>query len=103
MNEQTGKQMGRDGLATWMENLCCPQCAGGLQAERGETLLCAHCDEAYPISGGIPQMISTAMRRALAGEEASGEVDERRVETANSFGYEWNHFPEMRAEWEKNF
>jgi ubiquinone/menaquinone biosynthesis C-methylase UbiE len=48
-------------------------------------------------------MISAAMRRALAGEAARGEVDERRVETANSFGYEWNHFPEMRAEWEKNF
>ncbi len=93
----------QDKRTAWLAELRCPQCAGRLLAERDAALLCLHCDEAYPISGGIPRLISGAMRRALAGEAARDAVDEQRVATALSFGYEWNHFPEMRAEWERNF
>lgn len=90
-------------MEAWVKHLRCPHCGGRLLAERNPSLLCPHCDEAYPINGGIPRMLSFAMRQALAGAPAHGEVDERRVATAQSFGYEWTHFPEMRREWEQNF
>lgn len=93
----------QDKMATWAAHLRCPQCTGQLVAEREAGLLCPHCDEAYPVSGGIPRMLSSAMRHALSGATTDGEVDQRHVATAQSFGYEWNHFPEMRAEWEQNF
>lgn len=92
-----------DQMELWSEQLRCPQCTGRLVIERNASLLCPHCDEAYPINGGIPRLLSSAMRHALNGEATGGEVDDRRVATAQSFGYEWNHFPEMRAEWEQNF
>lgn len=90
-------------IASWLETLRCPQCQGTLSAGKNDALVCARCQDDYPATGGIPRMLSPAMRRALAGEEIHGEVDERSVATAESFGYEWNHFPEMRVEWEQNF
>lgn len=33
----------------------------------------------------------------------NGKVDPRVIATAESFGFEWTHFPEMYAEWERNF
>jgi 2-polyprenyl-3-methyl-5-hydroxy-6-metoxy-1,4-benzoquinol methylase len=46
------------------------------------------------------------MRQAIGGENPQAALtqnDRLRVETARSFGFEWNRFPEMRAEWENNF
>jgi len=43
------------------------------------------------------------MREALANGPLKGDVDIRQVETARSFGFEWNHFCEMYDEWEKAF
>src|SRR5262249_2432001 len=55
---------------------------------------------------GIPRMISKSMRRALDDDnppDLLDEIDQTRVETARSFGFEWSRFPEMRDEWERNF
>lgn len=94
----------------WLDSLCaalrCPKCRGALQVEAVDRLLCLPCAERYPITDGVPRMLPAAMRQALAGEAESDKnmgVDERRVATALSFGYEWTHFPEMRVEWERNF
>lgn len=43
------------------------------------------------------------MREALTKQDSSTSVDTRQVATAKSFGFEWNRFPEMRDEWERNF
>ncbi len=86
-------------------NLRCPICQGVLTSAKPQelTLGCRRCNESFPVVNGIPRMISAAMRRALGGEIAPTEIDQARVNTARSFGFEWNRFPEMRAEWESNF
>lgn len=89
-------------------SLRCPICQGALVSARSPefALGCPKCKEIYPIVNGIPRMISAAMRQALEEEnppEPPEEIDRAQVETARSFGYEWSHFPEMRAEWERNF
>ena len=86
----------------WLTHLRCPVCQGVLSRE-AEALQCATCGELFPVTAGIPRMLAGAMREALAGQVANNGVDARRVATAQSFGYEWTHFAEMRAEWEQNF
>lgn len=90
-------------ITSWLEMLRCPNCQQKLASLRNDELHCTQCGNTYPVTDDIPRLLSTEMRRALAGEQVRGEIDERSVATAVSFGYEWNHFPEMRAEWEKNF
>jgi uncharacterized protein len=63
-----------------MDILACPICKGELtltvtSEEAGEvltgTLYCAHCEEAYPIDDGIPNLLPPDLRRALAEEPAT--------------------------------
>lgn len=86
-------------------SLRCPFCRGELDLSQTADLAldCARCNETYPIVRGIPRMVSAAMRQALGGEEPPAGVDRLSVQTAKSFGFEWDRFPEMRAEWESNF
>src|ERR1051326_3091700 len=97
-----------------LDYLRCPGCHGELMSEADQSrakgngavvngLICPRCDEFFPVVNGIPQMLFEEMRAALAGQVMESGVDQRRVATAQSFGYEWNRFPEMRAEWEQNF
>jgi SAM-dependent methyltransferase/uncharacterized protein YbaR (Trm112 family) len=88
--------------------LRCPDCNGRLSfaeespAGHEETsFVCLDCRRAFPIRGGIPRLLPLAMQNAFAGD--NGAVDPRRVATAESFGYEWTRFSEMRLEWERNF
>jgi SAM-dependent methyltransferase/uncharacterized protein YbaR (Trm112 family) len=87
--------------------LRCPQCQRELSAQSQEALQCVPCAIHYPITNGIPRMLTSAMRQAMTGvgtgAGSAAEVDPRSVATAQSFGYEWTHFPQMRAEWEQNF
>jgi SAM-dependent methyltransferase/uncharacterized protein YbaR (Trm112 family) len=88
--------------------LRCPVCEGNLcSAQYPEGALeCRGCNEVFPVVNGIPRMISSAMRRAISGGRVSAEltqIDQVRVDTAMSFGFEWSRFPEMHAEWETNF
>ena len=88
--------------AVGYERLRCPQCRGALAAAE-HALECPPCRESFPIIDGIPRMLLAPMRAAMAGRQSDGAVDERRVATAQSFGYEWTHFAAMRPEWERNF
>ena len=91
-------------LADKFSILRCPDCGGELAfSADGMEFLCLSCRERFPVRNGIPQLISAPMRQALSGDSTGGRVDERRVATAESFGFEWNRFPEMRVEWERNF
>ncbi|MGH8597439.1 MAG: transglutaminase domain-containing protein, partial [Gammaproteobacteria bacterium] len=91
-------------LADGFSILRCPDCAGGLSVSTdGTEFLCLSCRERFAVRNGIPRLISAPLRQALSGESTSGQVDRRRVATAESFGFEWNRFPEMRVEWERNF
>jgi len=92
-------------------DLRCPICQGVLISAQSQdfALGCLTCDETFPVVNGIPRMISAAMRQAIGGENPTADparpmqVDSMRIATARSFGFEWNRFPEMRAEWENNF
>ena len=89
-------------------SLRCPICQGALVSARSPefALGCLKCNEIYPIVNGIPRMLSKVMRLALEDEnsiELHDEIDQTGLETARSFGFEWNRFPEMHTEWENNF
>jgi 2-polyprenyl-3-methyl-5-hydroxy-6-metoxy-1,4-benzoquinol methylase len=47
-------------------------------------------------------MLRPAIRAALQND-AANTFDAKQAKTALSFGYEWQRFPEMYAEWEKQF
>ena len=64
-----------------MEILVCPVCKGVLtltvaEEEEGEilegTLHCAACDETYPISEGIPNLLPPDLRRELEAAGSQG-------------------------------
>ena len=90
---------------TLLKNLRCPGCHGPLSRSSvaGEVLACAGCQEEFPVIDQIPRMLLAPMREALSGQAAPSENDHRQIRTAQSFGYEWNRFPEMYAEWEESF
>lgn len=90
--------------------LRCPVCSGivelglkSLSTAPWFELRCAKCAEAFPIVNDIPRMLVPQMRQALARERDSDLVLGPDVAAAESFGYEWSRFPEMRAEWRQNF
>ena len=91
-----------DGTEKLLETLRCPSCLSSLTLS-GDTLTCARCDISYPIIDGIPLLLLPSMRDALAGGESAGTDETTQAKTARSFGYEWHRFPEMYAEWEKQF
>lgn len=88
--------------------LRCPSCEGQLDLlqdthSTDAELKCVSCDLAFPIIDGIPRMLLPALRTALLEDGHVSGVDAKQVETALSFGYEWQRFPEMYAQWEKQF
>jgi 2-polyprenyl-3-methyl-5-hydroxy-6-metoxy-1,4-benzoquinol methylase len=48
-------------------------------------------------------MLLSPFREALLGDGTATGADAKQVETALSFGFEWQRFPEMYDEWEKQF
>lgn len=71
--------------------LVCPDCQNALklQAERTDgaeilegKLVCVACDTTFPISRGVPRMLST-------------ELDSSERATAEAFGYEWTHYSKL--------
>lgn len=85
-----------------LETLRCPSCRRELSLSNND-LYCTSCAVSYPIVDGIPRMLAPNLREALAGQVAATGTDAKQVETALSFGYEWHRFPEMYAEWERQF
>ena len=95
-------------LASFLETLCCPACGARLQAttdaeEACTSLQCEACGESYPIVRGIPRAVRSSMRDALQSLEPGDDAESMKAATARSFGYEWSRFPEMHAEYERNF
>ena len=85
-----------------LETLRCPSCRGEL-SHTDNGLQCSQCAVSYPVIKGIPRMVKPELRKALAGEVSATGTDAKQVETALSFGYEWQRFPEMYDEWERQF
>ncbi len=63
-----------------MDILACPLCKGALtldatREDAGEviegTLRCAACDETYPITEGIPNLLPPDLRRAMESQAAA--------------------------------
>jgi SAM-dependent methyltransferase/uncharacterized protein YbaR (Trm112 family) len=85
-----------------IETLRCPSCRSALSV-LGNELSCAVCTVSYPIVDDIPRMLPASLREALAGRVSATGTDAKQVRTALSFGYEWQRFPEMYDEWERQF
>jgi SAM-dependent methyltransferase/uncharacterized protein YbaR (Trm112 family) len=90
-----------------LSSLRCAGCAGHLElyAESNDQrqLMCVSCGLSFPIENDIPRMLLPTIRGALNEDAAVSGFDAKQVRTALSFGYEWQRFPEMYAEWEKQF
>jgi SAM-dependent methyltransferase/uncharacterized protein YbaR (Trm112 family) len=93
-----------------LQTLRCPGCNGKLTRGRTElspeqttTLSCLQCREEFPLIDGIPRLLLSPLREALLGNGVVTEKDARQVETALSFGFEWNRFPQMYEEWNQLF
>jgi SAM-dependent methyltransferase/uncharacterized protein YbaR (Trm112 family) len=89
-------------------SLRCPGCGGHLEVSKldGDSqgqLICTSCRLSFPIENGIPRLLLPAIRTALLEKGDGSGFDAKQAKTALSFGYEWQRFPEMYAEWEKQF
>jgi SAM-dependent methyltransferase/uncharacterized protein YbaR (Trm112 family) len=83
-------------------SLRCPNCGGTLEGSSAQ-ITCTSCRLTFPIENGIPRMLLPAIRAALQQDSIADTFDAKQAKTALSFGYEWQRFPEMYAEWEKQF
>jgi glycosyltransferase involved in cell wall biosynthesis/uncharacterized protein YbaR (Trm112 family) len=98
-----GQVMGL-GKQKLIETLRCPSCRGTLSfVDTDEELTCSACRISFPIVNGIPRLLLPPFREALLGNGTVSGTDAKQVETALSFGFEWQRFPEMYAEWERQF
>ncbi|MDQ6652181.1 MAG: methyltransferase domain-containing protein [Acidobacteriota bacterium] len=93
-----------------LQVLRCPSCHRQLSLDetdlvgtRTPTFSCDQCREEFPLKGGIPRLLLLPLREALLGKGIVRDAEALQVETALSFGFEWNLFPEMYREWERSF
>jgi SAM-dependent methyltransferase/uncharacterized protein YbaR (Trm112 family) len=77
--------------------LRCIECRGALELAGTDAIRCVECGRRYPIVAGSPVML-----RRDSSQSSHPDADLRR-RTAESFAYEWDHFGELRPEWERNF
>lgn len=89
--------------------LRCPDClgelrAGSINARPGhvDSLECLVCRAKFAVVDDIPRMLVPTARKAMAMNGRRG-LEDTKVATARSFGFEWQRFPEMYPEWERNF
>ena len=88
------------------ETLRCPACVGQLNRVRDadqDTLACSKCGEKFPVIRSIPRLLLPPFREALLGNGTEAGTDQRQLQTALSFGFEWTRFPEMYDEWDRSF
>src|SRR5712691_1393684 len=88
------------------ETLRCPACVGQLSPARDadqDALVCSRCGEEFPVIRSIPRLLLSPFREALLGNGSAAGTDERQLQTALSFGFEWTRFPEMYEEWNQSF
>jgi 2-polyprenyl-3-methyl-5-hydroxy-6-metoxy-1,4-benzoquinol methylase/uncharacterized protein YbaR (Trm112 family) len=84
--------------AALSETLRCIECGGHL-SEAKDALTCVDCSASYPVRGGVPRFVPKTLGQA---DTTDPEALVKR-ETADSFGYEWSRFGELRPEWRRNF
>lgn len=81
-----------------LEYLACPRCGGDLSLQEKQreghevmegSLTCNGCHHAYAIRRGIPRFATDV-----------GEVEAR---TAQAFGYEWTHYPELAERYRQQY
>lgn len=75
----------------------CINCRGSLELAGPDALRCGECGRNYPIVAGSAVMLRTESRQP---PDSDAELRRR---TAESFAYEWEHFGDLRPEWERNF
>jgi ubiquinone/menaquinone biosynthesis C-methylase UbiE/uncharacterized protein YbaR (Trm112 family) len=92
-----------NGADKLLETIRCPACHGELMIADASQLRCEQCKEVFPIVEGIPRLLLSPLREALAGNGQITGDDAVQVKTAQSFGFEWNRFPEMYREWQQSF
>ena len=93
-----------------LEELRCPNCEARVHfsdalatpAASG-SFECTNCKLQFPIINDVPRLVLPSLREALAGKGSESQFDRQQAETALSFGYEWQRFPEMYEEWERTF
>ena len=90
-------------LRSALELLRCLDCRRSLELQGSDCagsarLRCTWCARGYAILDGTPVLLRQEAITPQAGPEA-----ELRRRTAESFAYEWEHFGELRPEWELNF
>lgn len=90
------------------QTLRCPACVGRLRPIHNEgqdpqRLVCADCGEEFPVIRSIPRLLLSPFREALLGNGTAAGTDDRELQTALSFGFEWTRFPEMYDEWSRSF
>jgi SAM-dependent methyltransferase len=81
-----------------VDSLVCPLCAHALELRASEAsgdidegaLVCRGCGRSWPIRNGIPRLVPP-------------DLVEQQVKTASAFGWQWQHFSEMHAEFERQF
>ena len=91
-----------------LRTLRCPRCQGCLSSADIPTsdaheFVCENCGEKFPVIDNIPRLLLSPLREALLGNGVVREMEARQVQTALSFGFEWNRFPEMYEEWGRTF
>jgi ubiquinone/menaquinone biosynthesis C-methylase UbiE/uncharacterized protein YbaR (Trm112 family) len=91
------------GIRALLHVMRCVDCHGSLEIEETPSLVnilrCGACGRQYPITAGSPRMFLSD-RPVVGSYDAETDVRRR---TAESFAYEWQHFGELRNEWERNF
>lgn len=75
----------------------CIECRGALELTQPNVIRCGACGREYPIVSGSPVTLRTD-----PGHPSDPDAELRR-RTGESFAYEWEHFGELRPEWERNF
>jgi 2-polyprenyl-3-methyl-5-hydroxy-6-metoxy-1,4-benzoquinol methylase len=80
-----------------VQMLRCIECHGAVEVAGTDAMRCVMCGREYPIVSGSPVMLRT---QSTQPSDREAEVRRR---TAESFAYEWEHFGELRPEWERNF
>jgi len=81
-----------------VEDLVCPlssdpvrlETAGDLEEVESGELVCDGCGRRWPIRDGIPRLVPP-------------DLEDQQQKTAAAFGWQWQHFAEMHAEFEGQF
>jgi SAM-dependent methyltransferase len=84
--------------AELVDDLVCPTSGDVLRLASGATngeitagvLECVGCGRTFPVEHGVPRLVPT-------------DLVEQQRKTASAFGWQWQHFSEMHAEYEAQF